>query len=154
MRSLFQPIICAMAFVSVGACMPEDSAHTAISLTAPYSNLPPAPVGSIEAGTKVTLDARQQESVIVGVTKWLKDPASARFGTMTAARNSRGTITVCGFVAGRNGSGAYVGMAPYVGVMMGTRASPDFVVVGIGGSARERAEVTSLCRESGVAQES
>jgi hypothetical protein len=39
--------------------------------------------------------------------------------------NSRGTITVCGLVAGRNGSGAYVGMAPYVGVMMGTRASPD-----------------------------
>ena len=35
--------------------------------------------------------------------------------------------------------------------MMGTPASPDFVVVGIA-APRERAEVASLCRESGVAQ--
>ena len=42
--------------------------------------------------------------------------------------------------------------APYVGVLMGTPASPDFVVVGIAASERERAEVASICRESGVAQ--
>jgi diphthamide synthase (EF-2-diphthine--ammonia ligase) len=35
---------------------------------------------------------------------------------------------------------------------MGTPASPDFVVVGIVASERERTEVASLCRESGVAQ--
>ena len=153
MRSSYRSIVGAMALVCVSACMPEDPAHTVISLQPPYSDLPLAPPGSsIEAGTKMTLDARQQEAVVVGVTKWLKDPASAKFGTMAGARNSRGTITVCGLVTGRNGAGAYVGMTPYVGVIMGTSASPDFVVVGIGGSARERAEVTSLCRESGVAQ--
>jgi len=81
-----------------------------------------------------------------------KTPASTRFGLMSGARNSRGTITVCGEVDGRNGNGAYVGMRPYVGVLMGTPASPDFVVVGIGASERERAEVASICRESGVAQ--
>ena len=43
-------------------------------------------------------------------------------------------------------------MRPYVGVLMGTPASPDFVVVGIAASERERAEVASICRESGVAQ--
>ena len=153
MRSLFRSITGAMALACVGACMPEDSAYTAISLQPPYSHLPVATQGSsIEPGTKVTLDARQQESVVVGVAKWLKDPGSAHFGTMAGARNSRGTITVCGLVTGRNGAGAYVGMAPYVGVIMGTLASPEFVVVGIGGSARDRAEVTSLCRESGVAE--
>ena len=43
-------------------------------------------------------------------------------------------------------------MTRYVGVMMGTTASPEFVVVGIAGSPRERAEVSSLCRESGASQ--
>jgi hypothetical protein len=153
MRSPVRSIIGAMALVCASACTPEDPAHTMISLQPPYSHLPLVPAGSpIEAGTTVTLDARLQESVVVGVARWLKDPGSAHFGAMAGARNSRGTITVCGLVAGRNGVGAYVGMMPYVGVIMGTSASPDFVVVGIGGSARERAEVTSLCRESGVAQ--
>ena len=63
----------------------------------------------------------------------MKAPASTQFGIMSGARNSRGAVTVCGEVNGRNGDGAYVGMAPYVGVLMGTRASPDFVVVGIAG---------------------
>ena len=154
MRSPFPPITCTIAFVFVcgGACMSDDSAHTAIYLMAPYSSLPPAPAGgSIEAGTKMALDARQQEAVVAGVTKWLKDPGSAQFGPMGSARNSHGTVTVCGHVTGRNGGGAYVGMAPYIVMLMGTPASPDFVVVGIGASSRERAEVTSLCRESGVA---
>jgi hypothetical protein len=39
-------------------------------------------------------------------------------------------------------------------VLMGPPASPDFVVVGIAASERERAEVVSLCRESGVSQPS
>ena len=141
-----------MALACVVACVPEDTAYAPISLQAPYRDLPPVAGSAIEAGTKVTLDARQQEAVVVGVTKWLKDPASAQFGIMGGARNSRGTITVCGYVRGRNGAGAYVGMAPYVGVLMGTRTAPDFVVVGIGASPRERAEVTSICQESGVTQ--
>ena len=73
---------------------------------------------------------------------------------LAGARNSRGTITICGEVDGRNGNGAYVGMRPYVGVLMGTPAAPEFVVVGIAASDRERAEVRSLCRESGVSQSS
>lgn len=154
MRSPIKSIICALALVFVGACVSDGSEHTAhnrVSLLPPYSELPPAPAGMpIELGTKVTLDARQQEAVVAGVSKWLKTPASARFGVMSGARNSRGSITVCGEVDGRNGNGAYVGMKPYVGVLLGEAASPDFVVVGIAASERERAEVASLCRESGV----
>lgn len=158
MRSPVRPIICALAFACAGACVPDAGQHAAhhpVSLVPPYSDLPPAPAGtSIEAGTKVTLDARQQEAVVAGVSKWMKTPASTRFGIMSGARNSRGLITVCGEVDGRNGSGLYVGLRPYVGVLMGTPASPDFVVVGIAASERERAEVASLCRESGVTQAS
>lgn len=156
MRSPVRPIICAMAFACAGACVPDAAQHAAhhpVSLVPPYSDLPQAPAGaSIEAGTKVVLDARQQEAVVAGVSKWMKTPASTQFGIMSGARNSRGIVTVCGEVNGRNGNGAYVGMRPYVGVLMGTPASPDFVVVGIAASERERAEVASLCRESGVAQ--
>ena len=158
MRSLARIIICAMASACVGACVSDSvqhAAHNPVSLVPPYSELPRAPAGtSIEAGTRLVLDARQQEAVVAGVSKWMKSPASTRFGIMSGARNSRGTITVCGEVDGRNGNGAYVGMRPYVGVLMGTPASPDFVVVGIAASDRERAEVASLCRESGVAEAS
>lgn len=156
MRSLVRSIICAMALACVSACVPDAAQHTAhnpVSLVPPYNELPPAPAGaSIEAGTKVVLDARQQEAVVAGVSKWMKAPASIQFGIMSGARNSRGIVTVCGEVNGRNGNGAYVGMRPFVGVLMGTPASPDFVVVGIAASERERTEVASLCRESGVAQ--
>ena len=152
MRSSVLPIICAMGLVWVAACAPDDSAHLVVSLQPPYDQLPPAlPGTSIEPGATVALDARQQEAVVVSVTKWLKDAGSARFGGMASARNSRGTVTVCGHVTGRNSAGAYVAMAPYVGVLMGTRTSPEFVVVGIGGSSRERAEVMSICRDSGIA---
>ena len=89
---------------------------------------------------------------MAGVSKWMKAPASIQFGIMSGARNSRGIVTVCGEVNGRNGNGAYVGMRPFVGVLMGMPASPDFVVVGIAASERERTEVASLCRESGVPQ--
>jgi len=152
MRSPVLPIICAMVLVWIAACTPDDSAHLVVSLRPPYDQLPPAPPGtSIEPGATMALDARQQEAVVASVTKWLKDPGSAQFGIMAGARNSRGTITVCGHVTGRNSAGAYVAMAPYVGVLMGTRAGLEFVVVGIGGSSRERAEVTSICRDSGLA---
>src|ERR1041384_5212805 len=158
MRSLVRLIIGATAFACVGACVSDPvqhAAHNPVSLVPPYNELPPAPAGTtIEPGTKVTLDARQQEAVVAGVSKWMKTPASTRFGLMSGARNSRGTITVCGEVDGRNGNGLYVGMRPYVGVLMGTAASPDFVVVGIAASDRERAEVASICRDSGVAQSS
>jgi hypothetical protein len=50
----------------------------------------------------------------------------------------------------RNTAGSYVGMSPFVGVLMGPGADADFVLVGIGSSNQERAEVTSLCRASGI----
>ena len=158
MRSPVRSIICAMACACVGACVSDAGQHVAhnpVSLVPPYSDLPEAPAGMpIEAGTRIALDPRQQEAVVAGVSKWMKAPASSRFGLMSSARNSRGTVTVCGEVDGRNGNAAYVGMRPYVGVLMGTPTSPDFVVVGIAASERERAEVASLCRESGASQAS
>ncbi|MEA2919392.1 MAG: hypothetical protein QOJ15_11473 [Bradyrhizobium sp.] len=79
-----------------------------------------------------------------------KDPASVQFGAIKAVRNNRGLITVCGEVNGRNTAGSFVGMLPFVGGLVGPDADADFVLVGIGSSERDRAEVTSLCRATGL----
>ena len=53
-------VICSMTLLLVGGCVtPEtDVAHHAVTLTPPYSDLPPAPTGiKIESGVKVALDA-------------------------------------------------------------------------------------------------
>lgn len=129
-----------------------DTAYRPVSLPPAYRDLPAPPPGTpLEAGNRFVLDARQQETVVAGVGRWMKDPGSLQLGSMTAARNRFGVVTVCGEVNGRNGAGQYTGMSPFVGVLLGAPAAPEFVVVGIGGSAGERAQVASLCRESGAA---
>jgi len=147
MRGHLLVVVCA----TLSACMPSDTAHFAVHLPEPYSSVPlPSSGVSFEVGTPIRLDARQQEAVVAGVTKWMKDPASVAFGEMTGARNSHGLVTVCGQVMGRNSAGTYVGMSPFIGALMGTPAKPDFVVVEIGSAARARADVESLCRGNGV----
>ena len=150
MRSQWVLAICVGA--AAAACMPSDPANLPVSLQAPYSDLPGPPPGApIEAGTRVKLDARQQEAVVAGVVKWMKDPASVAFGDLAGARNRRGVITVCGNVNGRNSSGAYAGMSPFIGALMGRPTAPQFVVVEIGSSGKQRADVEALCQQSGVA---
>ncbi len=137
------------ACAALSACTP-DTAHWPIFLPPPYNALAPAPPGApIEPGRPVRLDAHQQESVVTGVLKWMKTPGSVQFRGIEAVRNSRGLITVCGEVNGRNSAGK-VSISPFVGVLMGPGADADFVLVGIGSSDRERAEVIQLCRVSGI----
>jgi len=139
------------ACVAISACMPDDAAHTPVFLPPPYNALPAAPPGAaIEPGRPVGLNGRQKEAVVMGVLKWMKDPGSVQFRGIEGARNSRGLITVCGEVNGRNTAGRHVGMSPFVGVLMGPDVDADFVLVGIGSSDREHAEVTQLCRASGI----
>jgi hypothetical protein len=104
----------------------------------------------IEKGTPVALDAQQQEAVVMAVTKAMKETRSIMFGPIEGARNSHGRVAVCGQVNGKDAAGKYIGASPFIGVLTGTSKSPEFVVVGIGSSSRERLEVTTLCRASGV----
>jgi hypothetical protein len=151
--------VCAIACSGVGSCAPEDSAFN-------FTFAPPAHEGAFQAGSvagmhgngdavvepgrPIAMDPRQQEAVVAGVARWLKDPRSVRFGSMQAVRDGRGIVTVCGWVDGRNSAGAYRGLAPYIGLLMGTRNGSDFVVVGIGGTRRDRVDVLALCEEVGV----
>jgi hypothetical protein len=143
-----------VACTALTACMPDAAnapIHAPIFLTAPYDALPPAPAGStIEPGRPVGLNGRQQESIVLSVLKWMKDPISVQFSGLAAVRNSRSLITVCGQLTGRNTAGRSVGMLPFVGVLMGPDDDADFVLVGIGSTERDRAEVIQLCRASGI----
>ena len=145
-------LLVVVACAALIACAPApDTAHIPISLPPPYAALPTAPPGTpIEPGRPVRLNARQQQAVVVGVVKWMKDPASIQFRGIEAVQNSRSLIAVCGLVNGRNTAGHFVGFQPLVGVLMGPGADADFVLVGIGSSNQERTEVTSLCRASGI----
>jgi hypothetical protein len=145
-------LLVAAAGVPLVACAPApDTAHLPIVLPSPYAALPAAPPGfRIEPGRPVNLDANQRKAVVAGVVKWMKNPPSVQFGKLEAAQNSRRFITVCGLVNGSNTTGTLVGFQPFLGTLMGPGANADFVLVGIGSGDRERAEVTSLCRASGI----
>ena len=65
------------ACVSLIACTPDsDTAHISVFLPPPYAALPAATLAVHRAGRLVSLDARQQQAVVVGVLKWMKDPLS------------------------------------------------------------------------------
>ena len=159
-----------VAFGGLGACVTEDTAYQFEYTPPPWACAPPrpgrtpaaqanpcspsdpkgGPAPAVLRGEPAKLDPQQQEVVILGVTKWLKERSSARFGPMQGIRDPRGPLVVCGWIDGHSGAGAYRGMSPYIGVLTGTRNDAEFVVVGIGATARERTEVLSLCAEVGV----
>lgn len=149
------------AAVSLGGCVSSqpDLSHHPVTLRPPYESLPSAPPGAtVPRGSPVVLTPLQQEAVVRGVMPFMKDGPSVRFGTLRAVRNGQGIVTVCGEVDGRNGAGRQAGFAPFIGVLPAPVAGalrrrdvvPDFVLVEIGGTTRDRAVVEGLCRESGI----
>ena len=132
-------------------CLQPDPAYLPVSLPPPYSTLPDAPPGTtIEPGMPIKLDPRQQEAVVTAVTKWMKEPGTVSFGAMNAVKARQGKIVVCGEVNGRNAAGAYPGMAPFVGIMVGKPKAPEFIVISIAQSGQPRAEVEAICQQSGI----
>lgn len=128
-----------------------DLAYLPVSLQPPYSDLPDAPPGTaVEPGMPIKLDPRQQEAVVVAVRKWMKDPGTVSFGALNAVKARYGQIVVCGEVDGRNTAGVYPGMAPFVGVIMGKPATPEFIVISIAQFGRPRDEIQAICQQSGI----
>jgi hypothetical protein len=83
MRSRF---VLLAAVAAVAACEPlTDAAHNPVTLPAPYNSL--AADEPIENGKPVILTAPQQEAVVAGVNKWMKDPH--RPGSVTSAVRAR-----------------------------------------------------------------
>jgi hypothetical protein len=137
----------ALCTLLAGCLQQGDPAYLPVSLQGPYASWPNAPAGTaIEPGLPIKLDPRQQEAVVASVSKWMKNPPSASFGSIAAAKLREGRIAVCGEVDGRNSAGAYTGMSRFIGVLMG----PEFVVVSIAQAGAARAEIDTLCQRSGI----
>ncbi|MBS0527259.1 MAG: hypothetical protein JSS04_26760 [Proteobacteria bacterium] len=141
----------ALAGLLAGCLQQPDLAYLPVSLPPPYSDLPDAPAGTaIEPGMPIKLDPREQEAVVAAVAKWMKEPGTASFGALSAVKAREGKIVVCGEVNGRNSAGAYPGMAPFVGVIVGKPTAPKFIVVSIAQFGQPRAEIQAICQQSGI----
>jgi hypothetical protein len=68
------------------------------------------------------LSVAELAAIKAAVTSILKNPNSARFGTIIASENEKtGQITVCGYVNAKNSSGEYIGNQPFKGVLKGKK---------------------------------
>lgn len=81
------------------------------------------------------------------VRQVMKDPDSARFGQIAAAQAADGTITVCGWVNGKNSFGAYTGELPFLGIY--SPGTGRFLVGDISDASSAPASV-QVCRNRGV----
>lgn len=93
-----------------------------------------------------SLSPAEQQTVQEYVVGSLKDPDSARFGQIAAAKADNGTIYVCGYVNARNSFGGYTGMQPYLGQMIG----PVFKVQWWGNTRPMVDYVLDECHKAGV----
>ena len=68
------------------------------------------------------LTVGEVDAIKASVISILKNPQSARFGTIIASQNEKtGQIIVCGYVNAKNSSGGYAGNQPFKGVLKGKR---------------------------------
>lgn len=74
----------------------------------------------------------------------MKDPDSARFGSMVAGETSEGVIQVCGYVNGKNSYGGYTGEQPFIGVLGGVSQGQGFATAVTG------EESATVCRLYGL----
>lgn len=84
----------------------------------------------------------------------MKDADSAKFGTIAASRNTKGAVSVCGYVNGKNSYGGYTGEQPFIGVLFDRPNIPldkRFVLAwGFGSSPKVANAILQMCYKSGV----
>ncbi|MDQ0135034.1 hypothetical protein J2T08_002955 [Neorhizobium galegae] len=104
--------------------------------------------------TKRALTAEEISIVQQGVRRSLKDPHSAIFGSMTAAKVDKNSSWVCGVVNAKNNFGGYTGNKPFMGqlahIPAGDKAIRDFSVVSMGGTDSATYAAIEMCRRYGV----
>jgi hypothetical protein len=64
----------------------------------------------------IKLSAKMRRGIENDLKVGLKDPESARFGTMNALDHKNGEIEICGWVNAKNGYGGYTGETPFIAI--------------------------------------
>ncbi|MCW5773550.1 MAG: hypothetical protein KIT16_18045 [Rhodospirillaceae bacterium] len=98
------------------------------------------------ADVPVKLSKAQVRSVEAAVRGRLKDPGSARFDKVLAARRADGRVYVCGLVNARNSYGGYAGRSPFIGRFDGHR----FIVISVTNEREMQAAVYQTCAARGM----
>lgn len=112
------------------------------------------PKATSVARSPYSLSADAIKVVEAGVRKSLKDPNSAIFGSMVAAKNAAEPgVYVCGYVNAKNSFGGYTGDQPFMGLLAVDAEKGPFYfgVTGMGGADTATTAVLTVCREYGVA---
>ena len=103
---------------------------------------------SAVAGDPIELSEAQIEAVQSVVRDGLKDPDSARFGTIAAGVIDETGFMVCGYVNARNSFGGYVGMTVFSGVMVAK--NNVFIQATIGGTDKVQENIRKICSDHGA----
>lgn len=130
LRATRFPSLAIVAAISLVGCVSDD------------------PLAGVVPGTPIRLSSSDVSAVQKGLRASMKDPASAQFGPMAAVQDPDGTVTVCGYVNGKNSFGGYTGMQPFIGVYMKERR--HFVTADIDGTESGSYAILSVCRRHGV----
>jgi hypothetical protein len=85
-----------------------------------------------------------------GVRERLKDPESARFGTLVGGRDRKGIFSACGWVNAKNSVGGYTGIMPFAGIMIEVSKKRVFQIVGMGDGGDGSGAVLALCKALGL----
>lgn len=106
------------------------------------------PKNEIKPGVPYSLSKKEVSLVKRDVASALKDPNSARFGRIAAAKKDSDVVVVCGFVNGRNSYGGYTGEKPFMGVL----TANGFLVGSIAGASdSDYIATVRTCQRSGAA---
>ncbi len=105
----------------------------------------------IKPGKPFKLSSGQQSAVRAGIRERLKDPDSAKFAAISAVKDDKGIVYVCGKVNAKNSYGGYTGMSPFFGMLMGGPKTKEFfAVIGIGSGGSDSAANAEMCRRHGI----
>jgi len=139
-----------VALFSLTACMQIEPPDPYAPRNSPEVAARLQPPPTIEPGEVIALSAQQQQQVRVGTARRLKDPEAARFGKLNATRASDGSITVCGYVNGKNSYGGYTGYSPFMGMFLAPPNGNTYELVKIGSRDTEQQAIVSVCGQAGV----
>ena len=84
------------------------------------------------------------------VRERLKDPESARFGTLVGGQDQKGVFSACGWVNSKNSFGGYTGIMPFAGIMIEVSNKRVFHVVSMGDGGDGSDAVLALCKALGL----
>lgn len=101
-----------------------------------------------DSWSRYDLSISQRTDVQMVIKYSLKDPGSAVFGPISAARKNDGIVVVCGWINAKNSFGGYTGNRPFIGALI--KEFPNFYLGGIGENNKDAVKIVKACEKIGL----